>query len=266
MPDPTISATTSSLSLPVDHPTSVVYLDETGGISNERFFGLGCLKLGDASALLRAMQKLRNVEEFHEELKWATLDKAELVERAPGFARKAIDLVLGSGEAFFSCLIADSQTINVVARYGSPWKAYEQLAADLLVELIDEEEIVTVLADDYSTPDDVFFEDDVRSKVNAQKGRLAAGTVSRLDSKAADGLQLVDLLLGAVAFDFRQGAAQGNLTGEKAEISDYLRDRLGVVSYRPRGKEIPGQFSVKVAEKSKARGQRGRRGKSGRGH
>jgi hypothetical protein len=266
VPDPTISATTSSLSLPVDHPTSVVYLDETGGISNERFFGIGCLKLGDASALLRAMQKLRDVEEFHEELKWATLAKAELVERAPGFARKAIDLVLGSGEAFFSCLIADRQTVNVVARYGSPWKAYEQLAVDLLVELIDEQEIVTVLADDYSTPDDVFFEDDVRSEVNARKDRLAASTVCRLSSKAADGLQLADLLLGAVAFDFRQGAERGRLTGEKAEVSDYLRDRLGVVSYRPRGKEIPGQVSVKVAEKSKARGQRGRRGKSGRGH
>ena len=266
MPDPTISATTSSLSLPVDHPTSVVYLDETGGISNERFFGIGCLKLGDASALLRAMQKLRDVEEFHEELKWATLAKAELVERAPGFARKAIDLVLGSGEAFFSCLIADRQTVNVVARYGSPWKAYEQLAVDLLVELIDEQEIVTVLADDYSTPDDVFFEDDVRSEVNARKDRLAASTVCRLSSKAADGLQLADLLLGAVAFDFRQGAERGRLTGEKAEVSDYLRDRLGVVSYRPRGKEIPGQVSVKVAEKSRARGRRGRRGKSGRGH
>jgi len=265
VPDPTISATTSSLSLPVDHPTSVVYLDETGGISNERFFGIGCLKLGDASALLRAMQKLRDVEEFHEELKWATLAKAELVERAPGFARKAIDLVLGSGEAFFSCLIADRQTVNVVARYGSPWKAYEQLAVDLLVELIDEQEIVTVLADDYSTPDDVFFEDDVRSEVNARKDRLAASTVCRLSSKAADGLQLADLLLGAVAFDFRQGAERGRLTGEKAEVSDYLRDRLGVVSYRPRGKEIPGQVSVKVAEKSRARGRRGRRGKSGRG-
>jgi len=261
VPDPTTSATVSSPSLPVDHPTSVVYLDETGGISNERFFGIGCLKLGDASALLRAMQKLRNVEEFHEELKWATLDKAGLVERAPGFARKAIDLVLGSEEAFFSCLIADQQAVNVVARYGSPWKAYEQLAVDLLVSLIDGEEIVTVLADNYSTPDEIFFEDDVRSEVNARKGRLATSTVSRLDSQAADGLQLVDLFLGAVAFDFRQGAEKGGLTGEKAEVADYLRERLDITSYRPRGKEIPGKLSVKVAQKSKARGRRGRRGR-----
>jgi len=81
---------------------------------------------------------------------------------------------------------------------------------------------VCVLADEYSTPDDVCFETDVRESVN-----------SRLDSRAAVPLQLVDMLTAAVAFEFRQALGLAGTTSPKAELARYVRDAYGVPSFIP---------------------------------
>ena len=75
-----------------------------------------------------------------------------------------------------------------VSRFGSTWRAYEKLAVQLLLGSIKKPEIVTVLADNYSTPKHVVFERDVRSEVNHRLGRLAVANVCRLASQSADPL------------------------------------------------------------------------------
>ncbi len=44
--------------LPESYPTSVGFLDETGSISQDRFFTVGLLVLRDPALLLRAIQKV----------------------------------------------------------------------------------------------------------------------------------------------------------------------------------------------------------------
>jgi hypothetical protein len=48
-------------SLPASQPTAVAFLDETGSISQDRFFSVGCLVLPEPSTVLRRIQKLRDV-------------------------------------------------------------------------------------------------------------------------------------------------------------------------------------------------------------
>lgn len=211
--------------LAANHATAVAFLDESGSISQDRFFSVGCLKLAEPSVLLREIQKLRDQDHWYREIHFVDLTRAALP-----FYRKVVDVVAASaGE--YSCFVADRQTADPVARFGTPWKAYEKLASQLLVGSIKPREIVTVLADNYSTPDHVVFEQDVRADVNRRLRRLAVASVCRLDSGSADPLQLVDLLTSAVTFEFRQSAGLAGKTSPKAEIAARLRSAYGVTSF-----------------------------------
>jgi hypothetical protein len=209
------------------HPTAVAFLDESGSISQDRFFAVGCLKLVEPSDLLRAVQKLRDTEHWYQEIHFVAMTRDSLT-----FYKKVVDVIAAS-DAEYSCFVADRHAADPVARFGTSWKAYEKLAEQLLIGSIDgpSRELITVLADNYSTPDDVQFEKDVRTAVNRRLRRLAISSVCRLDSRAADPLQLVDLLTSAVTFEFRQSAGLAGLKSPKARLADYVRSVYGVQSF-----------------------------------
>lgn len=240
---PTAQPSAVTTTLPVGHPTAVVFLDETGVLHPHRtdpVFGIGCLKASDPSGLLRDFKQLRDRAGFHRELHWADFDKAKTKDRPElvALAKSAIDLVFDSDDAFFCCALAERGRRDLTARFkGHPHataKAYEALAADVLSDLIVGDELITVLADQMSTHRDVRFESDVATTVNVRHGRLAIASVSRLDSRAHDGLQLVDLLLGATALDLRRADHGG--TTQKHQLLRHLLDRCDCPSFRPRGR------------------------------
>lgn len=103
--------------------------------------------------------------------------------------REVIDLV-ASADASFSCFVADRSIADPVSRFGSPWRAYEKLAVQLLLGSIPPGELVSVVADNYSTPDYVVFEQDVRAEVNRRLGGLGLTSVCRMDSKAAEHIRV----------------------------------------------------------------------------
>lgn len=208
---------THSHVLPPGHPTAVVFLDETGVVhrASDPYFGIGCLKARDPGPLLQGFYRLRERTGFHEELHWADFDKAKLKGREDvvELAKAAIDLVFDSDDAEFCCQIADRAAGDLTARFHRhPYpghKAYEWLASQVLDAAVGDTEIVTVLADRLSTSPAVRFESDVATVVNQRRDRLAVSSVCRLDSRSTDGLQLVDVLLGATALDLRQGRTGG---------------------------------------------------------
>lgn len=196
--------------LAADHaPTGVAFLDESGSISQDRFFTVGCLKLSEPSILLREVQKLRDRHHWYGELHWV-----DLTAKALPFYKEVVKVV-AAADADFSCFVADRQKDDPVARFGGPWAAYQKLASQLILGSIRARELLTVLADNYSTPDHVKFEEDVRADVNRRLGRLAVLTVCRLDSKSTDALQIVDLLTSAVTFEFRQSVGLAGQTSPR---------------------------------------------------
>lgn len=208
------------------HPTALVFLDETGAIASDRFFAVGCLKLGEPSLLVRRISKLRDRRHWYQELHWA-----ELTRDTMDVYKEVIDAVVSTRDCTFSCFIADRDAADPVARFGSHWKAYEKMATQLLIGSVAPHEIVCVLADDYSTPDDVTFEIDVRHEVNSRLGRCAVTSMCRMNSQSSDGLQAVDILTSAVAFEFRQAAGLAGTATPKAEVARYMRDAFGVSSW-----------------------------------
>lgn len=201
-----------------------MFLDEAGFIARDRFFAVGCLKLSEPSVLLRKVQKLRDQRQAYHEIHFKNVTRGSLP-----FYRAVVDLVAAS-DGSFSCFVVDREAADPVTRFGSHWLAYEKLSKQLLLGTIRRRELVVVLADNYSTPDNVFFEQDVRAAVNKQLRRLAVVSVCRLDSKTTDALQIADLLTSAVAHEFRQAAGVASKDNAKAILAKYMRSQYGVRS------------------------------------
>jgi Protein of unknown function (DUF3800) len=210
--------------LSCEHPTATVFLDEAGFIARDRFFAVGCLKLSEPSILLRKIQKLRDQRQAYYEIHFKNVTKHSLP-----FYRAVVDLVAAS-DGSFSCFVVDREASDPIARFGSHWLAYEKLSKQLLLGTIRRRELLVVLADNYSTPDNVFFEQDVRAAVNKQLRRLAVVSICRLDSKTSDALQIADLLTSAVAHEFRQAADMASKYNAKAVLAKYVRSQYGVKS------------------------------------
>jgi hypothetical protein len=75
--------------------------------------------------------------------------------------------------------------------------------------------LLSVMTDNYSTPPSVGGEPEV--------GMSADRSACRLDSRATDALQVVDVLTGAVAFEHRQKAGLAGTKSAKAGIARHLR-------------------------------------------
>ncbi len=222
--DKRTKASTVKIELRRDHRTAAAFLDETGSISQDRFFAVGCLILPEPSDVLREVQRLRDVDHWYDEIKWVDLTETSLP-----FYKKLIDVVANS-DARFSCFVSDREAADPVARFGDEWKAYEKLATQLIVGTSRPYELLSVMADNYSTPDGVEFEKELRAEVNRRLSCLQAVTVCRLDSRSCDALQLVDVLTGAIAFEYRQAAGLAGTRSAKAKAAEYVRGAYGVES------------------------------------
>lgn len=208
-----------------DHPCSAGFLDETGAISRDRFFGVGLVKSPEPARLLRAVQKLRDREHWYKEIKFTDATAGTLP-----FYRKVVDTCLTQESLEFFCFVADRDAADPVARFGTPWAAYSKLAEQLVVASLHTNELISVMADNYSTPDEVLFEEELKASVNRRLQRLAVVSDCRLDSKSSDGLQVVDLLTSATSFEFRAHAGLALTTSPRGQLAAYVRSKLGTSS------------------------------------
>lgn len=209
------------VSLRRDHPCSAGFLDETGTISQDRFFAVGLVKLTEPARLTRAISKFRDQKHWYREIHFTELKPSSLE-----MYWEIVDISVDSGLEFF-CFVADRQTADPIVRFGSPWDAYARLAEQLVVAAIHPGELVSIMADNYSTPDHVRFEETLRSNVNRRLNRLGVVSACRLDSRSCDGLQVADLLTSAVAHEFRASTGRASHTSPKGRLAAHVRDRLG---------------------------------------
>lgn len=200
------------------------FLDETGAIARDRIFAVGLMKAAEPARLLRDIQKLRDRRHWYEEFKFTDVTKKVLP-----LYREFVDLVVYADTQFF-CFVADREQADPVRRFGTHWEAYGKLAQQLTVAGIRTAELITILADNYSTPDDVLFEESLKASVNRRLRRLAVTSVCRLDSKSSDGLQAVDMFTSGIAFEFRAAASLASEKSVKAELSRHIRSALGTAS------------------------------------
>jgi hypothetical protein len=205
-------------------------MDETGRlpIAVDRFFAVGMLKCPEPAVIQRPLQELRDRRHFRSEIKWY-----EVTPQTLSLYQDALDCFFNCGDASFACFIADKASNNPLARFKDQWQAYEKLASQLLIGNIGRDEMVAVLADEYSTPHTVTFEENVRALVESRLKRKAIVGICRMRSTGVDLFQLLDLLLGAVAYEYKRhvGVVPTSPRSPKARLLAHIQSRFTVNNF-----------------------------------
>jgi hypothetical protein len=242
--------------LPSDHPVGLVFVDET---SDEHYFGIGCLKLRDPHQTLTALAQARAKYNFQGKLRWA--DVGGYAEPRKQLVRDILLALARDSSASFNCVLADLSKIGGLASYGSRTNAYIQLTTDGLTTCADDPaELIAVIADQFDTRSGVRVEPKIVEATNSRKRRLAVVAMQRVGSAGTDGLQLADLLLGAVAYSFRSAIKPAADTSKNDIALALMTEGYGLSAYHDRsgGREIPGRLTIELIPRRR-HGQRGGR-------
>ncbi|MDA8062897.1 MAG: DUF3800 domain-containing protein [Actinomycetota bacterium] len=228
---------------PPGHPTLQVYVDESGTANQSRFLAVGALVFRrDHGLVTNKMVVLRDRSQWRKEAHFVEINRATAY-----LYREAIDIV-ASSDARFVCGVVDKAEWDPFRSTREAWKVHAQLTIQLLNAVVGRgHPILSVVADNITTPAAVNYEGYLAMAVNRTRGYLAVAGANRMDSKSCIGLQLADILTGAVAHQYRQGfdptARPGSPKGQVAgyvakawELPSLVRastSRLKVVELRP---------------------------------
>jgi hypothetical protein len=214
---------------PIEHAFG--FLDETGTLGGERdpFFAVGLLHCGEPYQLLRPIQRIRDTQHFYDEIKWNKVSAKNLP-----ILVELLDILLSRRDVSLHAFVADKRKHDVIGRFGGQFKAYECLARQLVHGSIRKNEFLWLIADEYSTPPSVTFEENVRDHVNS-KLRAPGGVagVCRMRSSGVDLLQMVDLLLGAIVYEFKAATGTVKLARykPKTKLLDHLKEKVGTDTF-----------------------------------
>lgn len=204
--------------------TPFAFIDETGSVNDQanKFFGLGVIKCMQPYYLDSQIHYLRQKYKFYEEIKWNTLSKKKLP-----FIKDLLGITFSTPGIYFRAVIVDKTTVDFSTKFlNDPYIAYQKFTEHLLLKSITQTEVLCVLADYISTPDNVTFEVSLKHSLNEQLGRLAIAGVHRIDSKGSNMLQLVDLFLGATIYEAKLKTKAVSGDKNKIEVMKLIQNHL----------------------------------------
>jgi hypothetical protein len=211
------------LTLPPAGTASVAcFLDETGVVAQDRYFAVGVLTVPETSDLPTQVRKYRQRNNWTGEWHFSGMN-----EKGLRVYRGLVDLLRDQDGWSYTLTLADRSVLDVVEVCGDRYVAYERISAQSVsASMVDEAQAV-VLADEYSTPDTVRFEEDVRWCVNsAVEANVVAGVI-RVTSDCHDLMQVSDVITGALIYPYRQGVARmGKRPSAKRRLSSYVQAEL----------------------------------------
>lgn len=202
--------------------TPVCFFDETGLLHNDvdKFFILGMVKCLRPHQLASFVQRLRDKNHFYDEIKWKKVNAKNFF-----IMKHLINAFFTTKNTSFYCIVLHKDNMDFEKYFNNDFfKAYQSFTTLLLKKSIHEDEMVSVIADHYSTPDKDEFETKVRNYVNDHSQKMCVHSVVRIHSKGSDIVQVADLLMGAVNYEFKlKNNLIDNPSKAKVELLAYLK-------------------------------------------
>lgn len=158
----------------------------------------------NVNVLHRHLINFRNRVRYHKEFKFSEVGTHNIL-----YYEGLVDEFFKVPHNAFSCLVYDKTNMDIQKYFhGDHDRAYNSFCGKLIAETIpllgnSFSDYITILADDVSTSKANHFEKDIRAKVKQITRRNAVSSIIRLESHAVTEIQLVDVLLGAVAYAFK---------------------------------------------------------------
>lgn len=204
-------------------PSAICYLDETGVVATDRFFAVGVIAVPEASDLLLELRRLRDRLSWRGEWHFTELSGTR---QLPVY-EALVDVLARQTGWIFNLAIDDREVCDAAMICGDRYLAYERIACQALHASRPPGHQIGVLADEYSTPDHIRFERDVRASVNLECGVNAVASVARVSSNCNDLMQAADLLTSASVFPYRRAAGLAGHRSPKSRLADYVDKHLG---------------------------------------
>ncbi|MEK7127730.1 MAG: DUF3800 domain-containing protein [Patescibacteria group bacterium] len=213
---------------PKDRNNLFGFLDETGNIHElSGVFGVGLLSIDHPSEIHRLALSYRDRKNYRAEFKFADI-RSKNVDLYKGF----LDLFFSAHNIKFYCILYDESKLDIKKHFkGDCDKAYNSFSSRLISKSLGISDYIAVLADDRSTKKSDNFEKEMREKIKKKERRDALFGVCRLESHAVSEIQMVDLLLGTVAFAFKikMGLIKNmSKHNGKLQIVKYLQNKLDI--------------------------------------
>ncbi len=214
---------------------TIGFMDETGVLSDkstQRFFALGLLKFNNSWEFYNSLWKLKNqAESYFNENELKKLQKPfefkfYLINNTNfEFFFKLIDLYFSFPEVKFCCFIIDKDNPKVDMRLYDTWEYYIKYSLTLIKNNLDADEESFIIADYLGKPNasDKYWEQEICSIPNIFNAIMIESHCSLFN-------QVVDVLIGAIAYAFKVERQGHKYNLKKYEISNYVRDSLGVKS------------------------------------
>lgn len=206
------------------------YIDETGLLhTTDPLFGLGLLISPNINTLHRRIINFRNRANYHKEFKFSDVGTHNIL-----YYQGLIDEFFDVPNSVFSAAVFEKKNMDVAKFFkGSHDKAYNSFCGRLIAETLPltgdhHTDYVTILADDVSTSKANHFEKDVKAKIKAITRRNAVSSIIRLESHAVTEIQLVDVLLGTVAYAFKIEHGLVAPSKAKLQLVKHLQKKLRV--------------------------------------
>lgn len=213
--------------VPTGYPTALIYMDEsTVKASSGRFFVVGAVKVRRSGQLMRAIRDVRDRHGFHDEFKFSRISRGKF-----SVFCELID-VLEQSDAHIAASVVDRTRGEDPFTAETPdWVVHARIMSKLFAGLINRRELVSALIDEVSTPRDCAFDDTVREMVNKRLGATSLVTAACVDSTCNDGVQLADLVAGAVAHQRGSANLTASPSSHKGKIAARLAAAFDVASF-----------------------------------
>jgi hypothetical protein len=164
------------------------------------------------------------------------------------YHRDLLELYFSFPQAAFTAFVIDKQSpqFKMEKFYGDIWEAYIGYSKLVVSKNVGPRDRIFVLADYLSKPkaSTKYYEVEVAGA--RAKGRSLVYNACMLESHASLFIQLVDVLVGCVVFDFRMKSQPEFVPNQfKRELAELMRAKLGVASLAGKlTKDKPNRFTV----------------------
>lgn len=207
--------------------TPVCFFDERGILNNpiDRFFVLGMVKSLRPHKLNNFIKQIRDKNHFYDEIKWNKVNKRNI-----NIMKIIIDNFFSTHNTGFHCIVLPKDEMDFKEYFNNDFlKVYKSFTVLLLKRYIKKNEIVSIIADDYPAPKKDEFEAKVRNYVNDHNKALSIHSIIRINSKGSNLIQLADLLMGTVNYEFKlKNSLIKHPSKAKISLLDYLKDKLNI--------------------------------------